>query len=244
MSPATIWSRKIMLPAFKYLVALAIAGLVAGCGGGAEESPTLSPQRIKAAQAPMVSTSSVTPAAAAELLLTAAEAGYPAFFPGPQTTQFFGPFAFRYYPQTNMYLGVVIAADPQYTLNGIYVVGGGFGTLANPGYQGQVTSFVNVDIDVGGGTTTGHTLVVTIGVMGQTSTVTLQNVPAPTTQAAFCDGLAADTTFTQIAAGGGGTMTINSCSFDGTTGNIAATLTVSYGGFTQTVSYTVTYTYQ
>jgi hypothetical protein len=193
----------------------------------------------KAAQSPMAAVSS---SAAAELLLNAAEAAYPALFSGHQATQAFGEFSFRYYPQTGMYLGVVTSASAHYTLNGVYVVGGGFGTLAHPGYQGQVTSFINVDI--GGGTTTGHTLVVTVNVMGQSSTITVNNVPAPTTQGDFCSGLAADTTFSQIAAGGGGTMTINSCSFNGTTGNIAATLTVSYGGFTQTVSYSVTYTYQ
>jgi len=227
------------MSALKYIVALAIAGLVAGCGGG-EDAPTLSPARMaKAAQGPMAA---VTSAAAAELLMDAAEAAYPTLFVGHQTTQTFGEFAFRHYPQTGMYLGVVISASAHYTLNGVYVVGGGFGTLANPGYQGQVTSFINVDL--GGGTTTGHTLVVMVNVMGQSSTITVNNVPAPTTQADFCSGLAADTTFSQIAAGGGGTMTINSCSFNGTTGHIAATLSVSYAGFTQTVSYTITYTYQ
>jgi hypothetical protein len=192
----------------------------------------------KAAQTPMAS---VTSAAAAELLLNAAEVAYPAFFTPHQATQTFGEFSFRYYPQTGMYLGVVTSASAHYTLNGVYVVGNGFGTLANPGYQGLVTSFISVDI--GGGTTTGHSLLVTVNVNGFTQTITLDNVPAPTSQGDFCAGLAADTTFTQIAAGGGGTMTINSCSFNGTTGNIAATLTVSYGGFTQTVSYTITYTY-
>jgi len=227
-----------MLTALKYMVALAIAGLVAGCGGG--ETPTLSPQRIaKAAQSPMAS---VTPAAAAELLLDAAEAAYPALFVGHQTTQTFGEFTFRHYPQTGMYLGVVTAASAHYNLNGVYVVGGGFGTLANPGYQGQVTSFINVDI--GGGTTTGHTLVVTVSVMGHSSTITVNNVPAPTTQGEFCSGLPADTTFTQIAEGAGGTMTIHSCSFTGTSGSISATLSVTYGGYTQTVDYVITYAYQ
>ena len=231
-----------MRSALKYIVALAIAGLVAGCGGGSE-TPTLSSQRMKAAQAPMVSTASVSASAAAELLLTAAEAAFPAFFPGPQTTQFFGPFAFRHYPQTNMYLGVVISADAHYTLHGVYVVGNGFGTLDNPGFQGLMTSFINVDI--GGGTTTGHTLTVQVTAAGYTSpAIVLTNVPAPTSQGDFCGGLTADTTFSQIVAGGGGTMTIHSCTFNGTTGNISATMTVSYGGYTNSVSYVITYTYQ
>ncbi len=228
------------MKALKYFLALAMAALMAGCGGG--EGATLSTQKVAAAQRALSATS-VTSAAAAELLMDAAEAAYPTLFPPHQATQTFGAFAFRYYPQTNMYLGVVTTASAQYTLNGVYVVGNGFGTLDHPetGYQGLVTNFINVDI--GGGTTTGHTLVVTVNVMGVGSTFTINNVPAPTTEAFFCDGLAADTTFTQIAAGAGGTMTINSCSFNGTTGNIAATLTMSIGGFTRTVSYTITYTY-
>ena len=231
-----------MLSALKYIVALAIAGLVAGCGGGSE-TPTLSSQQMKAAQAPMVSTASISASAAAELLLTAGEAAYPQLFPGPQTTQFFGPFAFRYYPQTNMYLGVVISADAHYTLHGVYVVGNGFGTLENPGYQGLITNFISVDI--GGGTTTGHTLTVQVTVGGMSSQpVVLTNVPAPTSQGDFCNALLADPTYTQIVATGGGTMHIDSCTFNGTTGNIAATMSISVQGFSTTVSYVIAYTYQ
>ena len=239
-----------MLSALKYIVALAIAGLVAGCGGGSE-TPTLSPQRMKAAQAPMASTASVSASAAAELLLTAAEAAYPQFFPGPQTTQSFGSFAFRYYPQTNMYLGVVISADAHYTLHGVYVVGNGFGTLDNPGYQGLMTSFISVDI--GGGTTTGHTLTITgtVNTQGQSfaiPTTTLTNVPAPNTQLDFCSGLANDTTFSQLTNSGTGSMTITNCTFNGTSGNISATLTITtstpVGNFTVMSDFSITYTYQ
>lgn len=226
------------MKALKYFLALAIAALVAGCGGG--EVATLSTQKVAAAQRALSATS-VTSAAAAELLMDAAEAAYPTLFPPHQATQTFGAFAFRYYPQTNMYLGVVTAASAQYTLNGVYVVGNGFGTLDHPGYQGLVTNFINVDI--GGGTTTGHTLVVTVNVMGVGSTFTIDNVPAPTAEGEFCSGLAADTTFTQIAAGAGGTLTINSCSFSGNTGSISATLTIT-SPYQYTVPYTINYTYQ
>ena len=226
-----------MRSALKYILALAIAGLVAGCGGGSE-TPTLSPQRMKAAQAPMVSTASVSASAAAELLLTAAEAAFPAFFPGPQTTQFFGPFAFRYYPQTNMYLGVVISADAHYTLHGVYVVGNGFGTLDNPGYQGLMTSFINVDI--GGGTTTGHTLSVTVTVYGQSTTVNVGNVPAlPVTEVDFCTGLNTGMTINELLAAYGASFSITGCSFSGLTGSFSGTITVPG----QSVPFSVTYTY-
>ena len=73
---------------------------------------------------------------------------------------------------------------------------------------------------------------------GNTSTVTVPNVAQPSTQAQFCDGLANDTQFKQLTTGG--TMTINSCTYSGNTGNIAASVSVS--GFN--VSYTIKYDYQ
>ena len=230
------FSRKLFLS-----LAVALSALIAGCGGGSD-SAALSAEKFAAAKSPQSPLASVTSAAAAELLMDAAEVAYPNLFQPHQPTQSFGPIAFRYYPATGMYLGVAITASAQYTLNGVYVVGTGFGTLQNPAFQGVVTQFINVQI--GGGTPTGHTLVVTVNVAGVNSTITLNDVPAPTSQADFCSDLAADTTFTQIAAGGGGTMTIKSCSFNGTTGNIAAQLSVNYGGFSTTVDYTITYTYQ
>jgi hypothetical protein len=223
----------------KFALLLA-AALLAACGGGSPEPEAFSPQVMKAA-APQAATT-VTLAAAAELLLNTGESAYHSLFPVHKTTQTSGPFVYRYYPETGMYLGVVILPGSAYTLNGVYVVGPGFGTLANPTYVGPLTNFVNVTIDTG--LSTGRTLTVSVTAAGFTSPpVTLTNVPLPNTQADFCSGLAADTTFTQIAAGAGGSMTINSCSFNGTTGHITATMTIVYGTFQQTLSYTITYTY-
>jgi hypothetical protein len=80
-------------------------------------------------------------------------------------------------------------------------------------------------------------------VSGISSTINVGSVPAPTTQSDFCSGIESDTTFTQIGASGGGTLTINSCSFSGNTGHLSATLTVT-GPVNVTIPYTVTYAYQ
>ncbi|ROZ66385.1 hypothetical protein EEB15_26605 [Ramlibacter sp. WS9] len=78
---------------------------------------------------------------------------------------------------------------------------------------------------------------------GVSSTVTINNVPQPTTQAEFCTGIQSDTTFTQIGTQGGGTLTINSCSYSGNSGTVAATLTIT-GPVNVTVPYTINYSYQ
>lgn len=56
-----------------------------------------------------------------EILLNWAEETYPNYFPSYQTTQTFGPWLFRYYPQSDTYAGVNI--DDQ----GVYVLGGPWG---------------------------------------------------------------------------------------------------------------------
>ena len=94
-----------------------------------------------------------------------------------------------------------------------------------------------------GGTGGNRTLVVTVLVSGVSSTTTINNVPAPTNQAEFCSAIQSDTTFSQIGAAGGGTLTINSCSFSGSTGTVQATLTIT-GPVNVTMPYTITYTYQ
>lgn len=223
----------------RYLVSLAFTAVLAACGGG-DDLASLSTERIAAAQ-PKRAVTTVSASQAADMLMDAAEAAYPTLFPGHGVTQSWGPFAFRHYASTNMYLGVVVAQQAGYTMNGVYVVGNGFGTLAAPSYQGVVTNYLtNIVIDTG--QSSGHTLVVTVSVMGVGSTITVNNVPAPTGQVDFCSGLASDTTFTQIAAQGGGTLTINSCSYSGNTGQIAATLAIT-GPYSYTVPYTITYTY-
>jgi hypothetical protein len=218
-----------MFIARKYILLLA-AALIAGCGGGSPEPETFSPQAMAAAQT-TVSTTSVTPAAAAELLMNTAETAYGALFPVHQTTQTFGPFAFRYYPTTGMYLGVVITSSGAYTLNGIYLVGNGFGTLASPKYM-----------TIDPGLTYKH-LLVTVNVSGYGSyQYDAGSVPVPVTQIDFCSTLSTDTTINQALAAYGGlfTLTQGSCSFNGTSASFSGTVTVPQYG---SVSFSVTYSY-
>lgn len=86
----------------------------------------------------------------------------------------------------------------------------------------------------GTGGTGNYNLKVTTTAAGQTlPTVTVNNIPKPTTEAEFCGG--ANLANASLPAG----YTLNSCSFSGNTGTIAAT--VSANGFS--VSYSVKYEY-
>lgn len=86
----------------------------------------------------------------------------------------------------------------------------------------------------------------TVGVLinGIASTsISVSNVPVPSNQSEFCGSIQNDSTFTQIGASGGGTLTLNSCSFTNKAGTISATLTIT-SPISMTIPYTVTYTYQ
>jgi len=219
-----------------FLLALA-AVLLAGCGGGSPEAEAFSPQAMAAAQT-SASAASVTPAAAADLLMNTAETAYGGLFPGHPATQTFGPFAFRYYASTGMYLGVVITSSGTYTTNGVYVVGNGFGTLASPKYVGLVTDFVSVTIVPG---VTYKTLSISVNVAGYGSyTTQVANVPVPATQVDFCSSLTTDANLQAVLASYGASFTLTGCSFTGTSGSFSGTISVpNYGS----VSFSVTYTY-
>ncbi|MES3001852.1 MAG: hypothetical protein V4787_14265, partial [Pseudomonadota bacterium] len=137
-----------------FFLALATAALIAGCGGG-EQSASVTPQAavaalhaLKGAQGARLS-QAVSPDAAADQLMDFAEANLPGYFPSHQPSISFPPFRARYYPETGIYLGVVVTAGSSYTLNGVYVAGGGLGTLANPYFAGLLTQFIT---PTGGGT--------------------------------------------------------------------------------------------
>lgn len=135
----------------RWLVGIALAGLVAGCGGGADgPSPTsgsgsrvsASPGRASTGAMPVV-----TSAQAAEQLLDFAEAGsYRWLFPSREPTRSFGPFLYRHYGATGVYLGVVVAEGQGYGKDGVYVMGGAYGN--SPTYVGQVTSFIAPTVPV------------------------------------------------------------------------------------------------
>ena len=81
-----------------WAMAIAVAGLLSGCGGGGPQPPAAAP---------------VLPAAAAAeprydptLLLDWAELHHGGWFPGPQADQIAPPYIYRYYPQTRNHLGV------------------------------------------------------------------------------------------------------------------------------------------
>lgn len=229
------------LTPFKYLLAAILAASLAACGGG-EAPQTLSSQKFAAAQSPQALVT-VTPVQAAEQLLNAAEGAYPGLFPVHQSTASYGPFAFRYYPQTDMYIGVSTITGTPYVQNGIYVVGTGFGTLANPAYQGLVTQYLS-NLSIVDPLASGNkTLVITVNVLGTSSTINVGSVPAPTSQTEFCSELQNDTSFSQIFDGMAGTLTINSCSFSGSTGNVTATLSIT-SPYVFSTTYTITYAYQ
>ncbi|MFO1326112.1 MAG: S8 family serine peptidase [Rubrivivax sp.] len=79
-------------------------------------------------------------AEAASQLLDHAERTYPQYFPGPAANQSWGPFDYRYYPATGRYVGVAIRSDARYRLNGVYVMGGDFGS--GPLFVGPLTDFI------------------------------------------------------------------------------------------------------
>lgn len=78
------------------------------------------------------------------------------------------------------------------------------------------------------------TISVAVGPAPATQVAVVNNVPKPDATGQFCVP-----ELFNIGLGGIGTYTINSCTFDGTTGRIVATVTVA--GFT--ITYTATYTY-
>lgn len=108
------------MPIARRTTALAFAGLLALAGG-----------RAAAADVP--------PIEAARQLLDFAEASFPTYLPEHQVTRSFGAFRYRAY-SSGVAVGVVVSADPSYTLNGVYVVGGSFGPV--PRLVGKVNDFI------------------------------------------------------------------------------------------------------
>lgn len=80
----------------------------------------------------------------AEQLLNLAEERYPTLFPSHQLTQFASPFVYRHYAKTGIYLGVAVVAGGSFESNGVYLLGGAYGT--SPAWLGKVRDYVG---DVG-----------------------------------------------------------------------------------------------
>jgi hypothetical protein len=122
-----------------------LAGIAAVPAGAATPQQALaSALRARALAAPAqqlaAAASPVAPEEAALQLLDLAESAYPGFFPGRQPTQTLSPFVFRHYPQTGVYLGVVVIPDLGYEYLGVYAMGGTFGP--QPTWVGPLVQFI------------------------------------------------------------------------------------------------------
>lgn len=120
-------------------------------------------------------------------------------------------------------------------------------TLTPTGGSGGSGSGGTGDPDPGPGSggTGNYTLTLNVNAGGVVApTVTILNVPKPDTQNEFCSELDDQTSEISLnnALGGVGSLTINSCSFNGTVGNVSATLSIT-SPVVMTVPYSVVYTY-
>ena len=115
-------------------------------------------------------------------------------------------------------------------------------------FKGQLTVASQGNSGGSGGTSGGQTGTLTVGVSisgapATTFGVAMPGIQIPASQIEFCDAISNDSTFTSIGASGGGSLTINSCTFSGNVGTLSATLSIT-SPIAMTLPYTVTYTYQ
>ena len=119
--------------------ATAAATAVDTAAAEAASSPAATVTQLRA-KALAIAEGGVAPAEAARQLMDFAEASFAVYFPSHPATQSFAPFVFRYYPETGIYLGVVITAGMGYSENGVYVMGGAFGN--QPLFVGPLSAFI------------------------------------------------------------------------------------------------------
>ena len=132
----------------KYMVALAVAALISACGGGSEPAPVtpqLAMQAVKAHAAVIRKQQpNKTTEEYAEDLMAFAEENFPQYFPPGPATSTLAPFQYRYYSQTNSYLGVTMFAAGPFAGESVYIVGDPFGnSLANPINVGPMSKFID-----------------------------------------------------------------------------------------------------
>lgn len=137
-----------MVKHFSVWIAALLAALLVSCGGGADDAPrrattaAVVAELRERAQA-LATAGGVTSAAAADQLMNFAESNFRQYFPANKATQSLPPFLYRYYPETGIHLGVVVTEGAGYTHNGVYVMGGEFGT--EPRFVGPLTAFITPD---------------------------------------------------------------------------------------------------
>lgn len=102
----------------------------------------------------------------------------------------------------------------------------------------------SIDTSSGGGAGGNSNLVLSVTISGIAgANISINGVPKPSNQTEFCADMTSNSsTSLNNALGAAGTFTINSCSFNGTVGNISATLAIT-SPVSVTVPYTVVYTY-
>ncbi|MCC7099607.1 MAG: hypothetical protein IT500_08460 [Rubrivivax sp.] len=127
------------------LAAAVVAMLLVACGGGADRGGIEAQQGTKTSRARVLALAPVVPEEAARQLMDFAEVRYPQYFPSRQPTQSLPPFAYRHYPDTGVYLGVVVTAGMGYEPMGVYVMGGTFGS--SPQFVGPLASFITPAVE-------------------------------------------------------------------------------------------------
>jgi hypothetical protein len=230
----------LVLKIVRHLLALLIIATLAACGGGSETAAT--PESVSSAlRAQAGALSAVSPADAANQLMNLAESALPNLFPEHQTTHTAGTLLYRFY-STGIYLAVVVADTPGLQFNGIYVMGGPW---VSPTYIGQVSQFITAVDQVP--VTKNLFLTVSSPQLGGTfGPFGVGAAPLPTSEGEFCSTAQSGTAFTQAFAQAGiaGTVTINSCTFSGTTGSVQATVVVTQPPGLPTLQMTISFSYQ
>lgn len=115
-------------------------------------------------------------------------------------------------------------------------------TFSKVSLTGLTFSLVSFGAQVDAGTSSNYNLDLVITASGiVTPAIRITNVPKPSGQSDFC-AESNYQTFQQNVQGFSGSWSITSCSFNGTTGTIAAQLTIT-SPITMSLPYSVTYTY-
>lgn len=127
------------------VLAIGLLGALAACGGGdapsrATPGAMSTTAAVQTLRVRALALGDVAPHEAARQLLDFAETTFAVYFPGRQPTREAAPFVYRHYPETGVYLGVVVSAAAGYELLGVYVMGGPFG--AQPQHVGPLARFI------------------------------------------------------------------------------------------------------
>lgn len=109
-------------------------------------------------------------------------------------------------------------------------------------FKGQFAPSTGTGTGTGSGTAGNASLTLQVTAAGTTTTIPVGDVPKPSSEADFCEAVQNDGNLTRIATSGGGSLTINSCSFSGNVGNIGATVSLT-SPIVISTPWTVVYTY-